>query len=48
MNIEFEEVVVQDASDDAIELAAGACRGNLHRATGALFTRPVSYCYGCS
>ena len=27
MNIELEEVVVQDVSDDALELAAGAAQG---------------------
>ena len=27
MNIELDEVVVQDVSDDALELAAGAARG---------------------
>jgi hypothetical protein len=27
MNIELEEVVVQDVSDDALELAAGGARG---------------------
>ena len=27
MNIEFEEVVVQDVSDDALELAAGGAQG---------------------
>ena len=29
MNIELEEVVVQDVSDDALELAAGGALGNL-------------------
>ncbi|MBZ1350602.1 hypothetical protein KZZ10_08070 [Alcaligenaceae bacterium LF4-65] len=29
MNIELEEVVVQDVSDDALELAAGAAQGGL-------------------
>ena len=27
MNIELDEVVVQDASDDALELAAGGAQG---------------------
>ena len=30
MNIELEEVVVQDISDDALELAAGGAQGGLH------------------
>jgi hypothetical protein len=29
MNIEFDEVVVQDVSDDALELAAGGAQGGL-------------------
>ena len=29
MNIELEEVAVQDVSDDALELAAGAAQGGL-------------------
>jgi len=29
MNIELEEVVVQDVSDDALELAAGGAQGGL-------------------
>jgi len=33
MNIELEEVVVQDVSDDALELAAGGAQGAIH--TGA-------------
>jgi len=33
MNIELEEVVVQDVSDDALELAAGGAQGG-RRATG--------------
>ena len=31
MNIELEEVVVQDVSDDALELAAGGAQGGFHR-----------------
>ncbi len=38
MNIELEEVVVQDVSDDALELAAGGAQGGL---TGNL----SSYCF---
>jgi hypothetical protein len=37
MNIELEEVVVQDVSDDAMELAAGGAQGgrtHLCRVTG--------------
>ena len=30
MNIELDEVVVQDVSDDALELAAGGAQGGLH------------------
>ena len=30
MNIELEEVVVQDVSDDALELAAGGAQGGLN------------------
>ena len=29
MNIELDEVVVQDVSDDALELAAGGAQGNI-------------------
>ena len=29
MNIEFDEVVVQNVSDDALELAAGGAQGGL-------------------
>jgi len=28
MNIELDEVVVQDVSDDALEMAAGGAQGN--------------------
>ena len=31
MNIELDEVVVQDVSDDALELAAGGALGGLWR-----------------
>jgi hypothetical protein len=37
MNIELEEVVVQDVSDDALELAAGGAQGGHSLAT----------CLGC-
>ena len=30
MNIELDEVVVQDVSDDALELAAGGAQRGLH------------------
>ena len=30
MNIELEEVVVQDVSDDALELAAGGAQGGYY------------------
>ena len=30
MNIELEEVVVQDVSDEALELAAGGAQGGCH------------------
>ena len=33
MNIELDEVVVQDVSDDALELAAGGAQGGLLRYT---------------
>jgi len=35
MNIELEEVVVMDVSDDALELAAGGAQG------GGVITQPV-------
>ena len=31
MNIELEEVVVQDVSDDALELAAGGAQGGTYQ-----------------
>ena len=35
MNIELDEVVVQDVSDDALELAAGGAQGGpTHRGVG--------------
>ena len=39
MNIELEEVAVQDVSDDALELAAGAAQGGR-----TMRWRGVSYC----
>jgi hypothetical protein len=33
MNIELEEVVVQDVSDDALELAAGGAQGGVQLGT---------------
>ncbi len=30
MNIELDEVVVQDVSDDALEMAAGGAQGGTH------------------
>jgi len=44
MNIELEEVVVQDVSDDALELAAGGAQGGgLLLATHA----PMTVCNRC-
>jgi hypothetical protein len=37
MNIELDEVVVQDVSDDALELAAGGAQGG-QTATGCAVT----------
>ena len=42
MNIELDEVVVQDVSDDALELAAGSAQGGLH--TGNLCTSFLNWC----
>ena len=41
MNIELDEVV-QDVSDDALELAAGGAQGG-----GALLTTPTNCATGC-
>jgi hypothetical protein len=41
MNIELEEVVVQDVSDDALELAAGRAQGGVNR--GVFFRGRVSF-----
>jgi hypothetical protein len=35
MNIELDEVVVQDVSDDALELAAGGAQGGVAKAMTA-------------
>jgi hypothetical protein len=35
MNIELDEVVVQDVSDDSLELAAGGAHGGLNNYTHA-------------
>ncbi len=40
MNIELEEVVVQDVSDDALEQAAGGPLGGVTRATHAGWGTP--------
>ena len=42
MNIELDEVVVQDVSDDALELAAGGAQG------GALAGKPTGHDLTCS
>jgi hypothetical protein len=41
MNIELDEVVVQDVSDEALEMAAGYAQGGA--ATGGFLTS----CWGC-
>ena len=41
MNIEHDEVVVHDVSDDALELAAGGAQGGTNYRTWEL----VSYCW---
>jgi hypothetical protein len=40
MNIELEEVVVQDVSDDALELAAGGAQGGQRTAYAVAFCSP--------
>jgi hypothetical protein len=40
MNIELEEVVVQDVSDDALELAAGGAQGGRTPS----FSRTMCFC----
>jgi len=44
MNIELDEVVVQDVSDDALELAAGGAQGAPKAGPTAATT---GNCYGC-
>ena len=43
MNIELDEVVVQDVSDDALEQAAGGAQGGLRGSLGfcATYVPPV-------
>ncbi|CAN1541024.1 hypothetical protein MCERE10_02551 [Burkholderiaceae bacterium] len=43
MNIELEEVVVQDVSDDALELAAGGAQGG----GGVLLRSLYTCCSAC-
>jgi hypothetical protein len=40
MNIELEEVVVQDVSDDALEMAAGGAQGGSRSYWAGLAGRP--------
>jgi len=42
MNIELDEVVVMDVSDDALELAAGVAQGGVN--SGGGFTTPCCWC----
>ena len=47
MSIGLEEVVVQDVSDDALELAAGGAQGGprlLLLPSAQMSTQPCSYC----
>ena len=44
MNIELDEVVVQDVSDDALELAAGGAQGGI--LLGNTFTAGTYRCTG--
>jgi hypothetical protein len=46
MNIELDEVVVLDVSDDALEQAAGAAQGGLQPSlySAALFCTHTSWC----
>ena len=44
MNIELEEVVVQDVSDEALELAAGGAQGGINAITaGSTHCRNIPY-----
>ena len=45
MNIELDEVVVQDVSDDALELAAGGAQGG--RTGGGTGATLWNELYGC-
>ena len=48
MNIELDEVVVQDVSDDALELAAGGAQGGLHaQHASRTWTQAATGCLGC-
>ena len=44
MNIELDEVVVQDVSDDALELAAGGAQGGTYRYLELGMTLGSTYC----
>jgi len=44
MNIEFEEVVVQDVTDEALELASGGAQGGRAANLTHFVTCGVSYC----
>ena len=46
MNIELDEVVLQDVSDDALELAAGGAQGGLTDLAG-YNSAGISTCYLC-
>ncbi len=44
MNIELDEVVVQDVSDDALEMAAGGAQGGTyHAGSGYQWTQAVRW-----
>jgi hypothetical protein len=43
MNIELDEVVVQDVSDDALEQAAGSAQGGV---SWSMCSQPITQC-GC-
>jgi hypothetical protein len=47
MNIELDEVVVQDVSDDALELAAGGAQGGIAATAASPNTAGADPC-GCS
>jgi hypothetical protein len=46
MNIELDEVVVQDVSDESLELAADGAQGGLYSSPATLVLYPtcVGYC----